>query len=207
MPNARPILCPIRTLLAQPWNRPALRPICAILTGDGLWIGRSTFTACSQAPFGSVPVGARHSRPHRYRSWHFHPNPRPTLVPPCHCPRPLACWTDYAATDAAAMREDAIDYHSYQFDLFRDGLGWHAFIYPPGGAVPLCDVPVQSREDGRPLVVRAAKGIVRRHRFTGPIRHAIPHPTTSPGRRRPANDGHHRAWDVAIPRKTPDLRR
>jgi hypothetical protein len=61
------------------------------------------------------------------------------------------------------MREEAIDYKGYRLDLFRDGLGWHVFIYAPGSAVPLCDVPVQCRDDGRYVVIREAQEIVRCH--------------------------------------------
>jgi hypothetical protein len=61
------------------------------------------------------------------------------------------------------MIEETIEHEGYRLNLFRDGLGWHAFIYAPRSDVPLCDVPVQR---GRYLVIREAQEIVQRHAAT-----------------------------------------
>jgi len=83
------------------------------------------------------------------------------------------------------MREDAIDYPGDRLDLLRDGLGWHAFIYPPDSAVPLCDVPVQARDDGRQLIISEAKKMVRRHQSADPTRQRAPTRTRRRHRTRP----------------------
>jgi hypothetical protein len=62
-----------------------------------------------------------------------------------------------------AVREELIDFQGYRLDVFSDGLGWHVFIYAPGSAIPLCDVPVQPSNGSRDLVIRAAQELVQRH--------------------------------------------
>jgi hypothetical protein len=62
-----------------------------------------------------------------------------------------------AIAKGGTCAEETFDYQGYRLDLFRDGLGWHVFIYAPGSAVPLCDVPVQPRDDSRDLVIKEAK--------------------------------------------------
>lgn len=44
------------------------------------------------------------------------------------------------------MLEETIEYQGYRLNLFRDGLGWHVFIYAPA-AMCHCEVPVQDDRD------------------------------------------------------------
>jgi hypothetical protein len=79
-------------------------------------------------------------------------------------PKPLRPATS-ASSQGRAMLEETIDHDGYRLNLFRDGLGWHVFIYAPGGNVPLCEVPVQEDRD---RVISEAREVVRRHKTDSP---------------------------------------
>jgi hypothetical protein len=81
------------------------------------------------------------------------------------------------------MREENIDYKGYRIALFRLDLGWHTFIYPPGSAIPIREVPMSAREDGRADVVREAQEAIDQHVEVTLARRALDPPPAARRRR------------------------